>query len=110
MATTAWFMINVAEKFRRYGRQEVVRDLQAMPEVKSVDVVGGLYDLVVEVEAPLSVVLVANKIMAKEWVKRLDTLVEKPLELDRHKSTTGDLVKYPITSVSQNQTSSPPLL
>lgn len=37
----AYFIINVAEKFHRYGCQEVIRDLQVMLEVKSVEVISG---------------------------------------------------------------------
>lgn len=102
-------MINVDEKFRHSSYQDILRDLVTIPEVKSVEVVRGVYDLVVQVEAPIKVVLVANKITAKEWVKRLHVLMEKPLELNRHKPTIGGLVKSRVTLVSHNQTSSPPL-
>lgn len=93
MATKAYFMLNVLDGFCRYDYQEAVRDLQAMPEVKSVEPVRGVYDLLVQVEAPIRVILVANKVMAKEWVKRLHVLVVGPLEPNRHKPTTGELVK-----------------
>lgn len=95
----AYFLINVAEKF---GRQEVMRDLQAMPEVKSVEAVRDVDDLLVRVEAPIGVILVANKIMAKEWVKRLHVVVED--------EDDGRIIHLRVTSVSQNQTGSPPLL
>jgi len=80
MTTKAYFMVSVAEKFCQDGYREAVTDLQAMPEVKSVESVSGVCDLLVQVEAPIRVVLVANKIMAKEWVKRLYVLKVEPFQ------------------------------
>jgi hypothetical protein len=51
-----------------------------MPEVESVEAVSGTYDLVATVDAPIRVVLVANKVLEKEWVKRLHVLQAEPTE------------------------------
>jgi len=81
MATKAYFMINVAEKFCPNGYQDVLRDLVTIPEVQSIERVDGICDLMVKVEAPIRVGFVADKILAKEWVKRLYALQVEPAEL-----------------------------
>ena len=100
MTSKAYFMVNVAEKFRQHGCREAVKDLQTIPEVKSVETISGVCDLLVQVAAPIKVILVANKIMAKEWVKQLHVLKVASMELDRHESTTDELLttqKIPIS-------------
>jgi len=69
--TTAYFLIEVAEGFDEERCVKALRELGAIPEVKSVEPVGRVGELLVTVEAPIKVILVANKIMAKEWVERL---------------------------------------
>ena len=95
----AYFLVNMAEKFRQYGCREAVKDLQAIPEVKSVQRVSGICDLLVQVEVPVKVILVANKIMAKEWVKQLHVLKVASIELDRYESTTDELLKSGATPI-----------
>jgi uncharacterized protein with GYD domain len=82
MGTRAYFMINVAkDRVGQDGQIDVVRELQAVPGVKSVELVFGIYDLVVMVEAPLTdVTHSVNKIMEKDWVKRLHILRREPVE------------------------------
>jgi hypothetical protein len=100
MTSKAYFMVNVAEKFRQHGCREAVKDLQTIPEVKSVETISGVCDLLVQVAAPIKVILVANKIMAKGWVKHLHVLKVASMQLDRHESTTDELLttrKIPIS-------------
>ncbi len=81
MATKAYFMVNVAEKFCPNGYQNVLRDLVTVPEVESIERVDGICDLMVKVETPISVGVVADKILAKAWVQRLRVLKVEPAEL-----------------------------
>jgi len=105
MTTKAYFMVNVDEKFCQDGYQEAVRDLQAMPEVKSVESVSGVCDLLVQVEAPIRVILVANKIMSKEWVKRLYVLKVEPFQPEGvPKPTAPELLKAQTSSPDQEIT------
>ena len=90
MATRAYFMVSVTEKFCYNGYQDILRDLEAIPEVKSVERVSGACDLLVEVEAPIRMIFVANKIMAKEWVKRLHVLKVEPIQTDEYQGLTSD--------------------
>jgi len=81
MASKAYFMINIAEKLCQDGFQGVLRDLETMPEVKAIERVKGACDLLVKVEAPPSMMIfVANKLLAKEWVKRLHVLHIVPIQ------------------------------
>jgi len=90
MATRAYFMVNVAEKFSQNGYQDILRDLEAIPEVKAVERVSGGCDLLVEVEAPIRMIFVANKLMVKKWVKRLHVLHVEPIQPEEYQGLTID--------------------
>jgi len=90
MATKAYFMVNVAEKSCQDGYQGIFRDLEAIPEVKAVERVSGACDLLVKVEAPIRMIFVANKLMAKEWVKRLYVLKVEPIQPDEYQGLSID--------------------
>ena len=85
MFTKAYFLISLAREFCQCqdDYQEVVRDLEAVPEVRSIEPVVGVCDLMVQVEAPIRAIFVADKIMPKEWVKRLVVLKVQPFQFDR---------------------------
>ena len=81
MGTKAYFMINMAKRFSDDSYYlDVIRELEAMPEVEAVKPVSGVCDLLVQVNAPIRVVLVANKIQAKKWVKSLHILKVEPAQ------------------------------
>jgi len=90
MATRAYFMINVVEKFCQNGYRDILRDLEAIPEVQSVERVTGACDLLVKVEAPIRMIFVANKLLAKEWVKRLHVLHVEPIKPDEYQGLSVD--------------------
>ncbi len=77
--TKAYFMISIAEEYTRASYPEVVKDLEAMPEVKFVEPVKGMCDLLVRVEAPVRIFPIANQVMSKKWVKRLNVLTVETL-------------------------------
>jgi len=85
MGTKAYFMINVDSQIAQLDNYYVgaVNELMAIPEVECVEPVSGIYDLMVKVDVPIRVVLVANKILAKEWVRRLHVLKVEPIERER---------------------------
>lgn len=82
MATKAYFMITVDNELDQEGYLDVLKELEAVPEVKSIEPVEGFADLMVTVEAPIRVILVANRILAKEWVKGLKVLKVTPSQRD----------------------------
>jgi len=90
MGTKAYFMIKVAKKVSRNGFQNILKDLESIPEVQSVERVNGAYDLLVKVEAPIRMIFVANKLMAKEWVKRLYVLKVEPIQPEEYQGLTVD--------------------
>ena len=90
MATKAYFMVNVVEKFCQDGYQGIFRDLETIPEVKAVERVSGACDLLVKVEAPIRMIFVANKLMAKEWVKRLYVLKVEPIQPEEYQGLSID--------------------
>ena len=90
MGTRAYFMVNVEKNFCQNGYQSVLSDLEAIPEVKSVERVSGACDLLVKVEAPIRMIFVANKLMAKEWVKRLYVLKVEPFQTNEYQGLNID--------------------
>ncbi|MFC1937667.1 hypothetical protein ACFLWY_03835 [Chloroflexota bacterium] len=80
MATTAYLMIDVAEKFCRNGYGDVLRDLADIREVQSIERIGGICDLLVKVEVPGMVGLVTDQIMPKQWIKALRVFNVEPAE------------------------------
>lgn len=82
MATKAYFLIKLAKELCQcqHDYQEAVRELEAMPEVKSIEPVVGECDLMVQVEAPIRVILTADKVLAKKWVRHLSILKVEPFE------------------------------
>lgn len=94
MGTKAYFMINVEKRFSDDGYyRNAIRELEAMPEVEAVNSVSGVCDLLVKVDAPIRVVLVANKIQAKKWVKRLRILRVEPAEGEPLEAQTSSPTK-----------------
>jgi len=90
MGTRAYFMVNVDKKSCQNGYQDMLRDLEAIPEVKAVERVSGACDLLVKVDAPIRMIFVANKLMAKEWVKRLYVLKVEPFKGDDYQGLSVD--------------------
>jgi hypothetical protein len=79
MATTAYLLIRASEAVRNNGYLKALQNLRALPEIKSVEPVSGLYDCVARVEAPMKLIFVVHKIMAKSWVERVHVLtVDRP--------------------------------
>jgi len=80
MATTAYLLIRASEAVRHNGYLKALEDLWSLPEVEYVEPVSGLYDCVARVEAPVRLIFVVHKIMAKSWVERVHILrVDQPV-------------------------------
>jgi len=84
VATKAYFMVSVEDKLCQNGYQDILRDLETIPEIKSVERVSGACDLLLKVDAPIRMIFVANKLTAKKWVKRLRVLRVEPIQLDEY--------------------------
>jgi hypothetical protein len=83
MATKAYFLIRTTAEAGQDGHAEWIEELEALPEVQCVEQVAGDYDLLAMVEAPITAVMVAHKIMANGWVKHLHILrIEEPSKVE----------------------------
>lgn len=82
MATKAYFVVSVAEDFYQNRYEDVLRDLEAVPEVESIERISGTCDLLVKVGVPVAAIFVANKTLAKEWVKSLHMLKIEPFRTE----------------------------
>jgi len=74
MGLRAYFLITLEDQTEQHKSIELLRQLEEMPEVDFVDPVVGRHDMVVLVDAPVTVEATANKIMAQEGIKDLEVL------------------------------------
>ena len=91
MATSGYLLIRASEAVRHNGYLQALEDLWALPEVEYVEPVSGLYDCVARVEAPIRLIFVVHKVMAKSWVERVHVLsidqpVQRALESDEDRT------------------------
>jgi hypothetical protein len=96
MTTTAYLLIRASEAVRHNGYLKALEDLWTLPEVESVEPVSGLYDCVAKVEAPIRLIFVVHKIMAKSWVERVQVLrVDEPVAttLESEEARTARLMR-----------------
>jgi hypothetical protein len=70
----------------------IINDLEGMHEVDFVDPVVGSWDMIIMIEAPITVEAVASKIREFPWVKEVST--QKIVSLfERHRSSKEELLK-----------------
>ena len=96
MATNAYLLIRASEAVRNNGYLKALEDLWALPEVEYVEPVSGLYDCVARVEAPIRLIFVVHKIMAKSWVERVHVLrIDQPVQevLESEEARTARLMR-----------------
>jgi hypothetical protein len=96
MATNAYLLIRAAEAVRHNGYLKALEDLWSLPEVEYVEPVSGLYDCVARVEAPIRLVFLVHKVMAKSWVERVHVLsIDQPAQeaLETEEARTARLMR-----------------
>jgi len=96
MATSGYLLIRASEAVRHNGYLEALEDLWALPEVEYVEPVSGLYDCVARVEAPIRLIFVVHKVMAKSWVERVHVLsIDQPVQraLESEEEQTARLMR-----------------
>jgi len=69
-----------------------LRQMEEMPGVDFVDPVIGSADMVIMVDAPVTVEAIASKIRAKGWVKKLEILRIVSM-FERHRASKQELLK-----------------
>jgi len=82
MATKRYYiMVNLTKEAYKDGYQEVLRDLIDIPWVQSIELLDGIFDLMVQAESPAIVgYTAADHLPAKRWVKNLQVLQVEPAE------------------------------
>lgn len=83
MASRAYLLVNVQDGLDQQEFGKAVADLEGQQEVEFVDAVVGNWDLVIMIEAPVTVDAVAKKIEVQPWVKELQ--IQKIISLAEHK-------------------------
>ncbi|MBO8137660.1 MAG: hypothetical protein H0Z40_05945 [Desulfotomaculum sp.] len=91
MGLRAYLMVTVHDDVEQQGFVQILRELEEMIEVDFVDPVVGSCDIVIMIEAPVTVQEVANKIEKLPWVKTLETLKIVSL-FERHSASKKTLL------------------
>jgi len=74
MGLKAYFLVTLGDHMEQHKSIDLLRQLEEMPEVDFVDPVIGKRDMVIMVDAPVTVQAIANKLRAKEGIEDLEIL------------------------------------
>jgi len=88
----AYLLVNAKDDVRHDDFRKAVLDLEDLIEVDFVDPVVGSCDMVVMVEAAVSVEAVARKITSLYWVENVSTLKIVSI-FERHRTSKRELLK-----------------
>lgn len=92
MGLRAYLLVDVVDEMEQQEFIKVLRELEEMPEVDFVEPVIGLHDIVVMVDAPVTVEAIANKVNSKNGVKAVEII--KVISLfERHRASKRELLK-----------------
>jgi len=91
MGLRAYFLLTTNDDLKQREFVKAVREVEDMPGVDFVDPVIGSRDMVIMVDAPITVEALARKIRAKPWVKDMEVLRIVSI-FERHKTA-----KMPLT-------------
>jgi hypothetical protein len=92
MGLRAYLMVNIADGMEQTELINALRELEETPGVDFVDPVIGSKDLVIMVDAPVTVESIANKIRSNPWVKHTEVLRIVSM-YERHRSSKIELLK-----------------
>jgi DNA-binding Lrp family transcriptional regulator len=92
MGLRAYLLVDVADEMDQQEFIKVLRQLEEMPGVDFVDPVIGSHDMVIMVDAPVTVEALASKIREKSWVKGLEILRVVSM-FERHRASKKELLK-----------------
>lgn len=92
MGLRAYLMVDVAGEMEQGAFIKALRELEEMPGIDFVDPVIGARDMVIMVDAPVTVEAIANKIRAKSWVKNLEILRIVSM-YERHRASKKELLQ-----------------
>lgn len=92
MGLRAYLLIDVNDDIEQKDFINEVRQLEEMPGIDFVDPVIGPCDVVIMVDAPVTVESIAQKIQEKPWVKEIKILRIVSI-YERHRSSKKELLK-----------------
>jgi len=92
MGVRAYLLVDVADDMEQQDFITALRELEEMPGVDFVDPVIGSHDMVITVDAPVTVESTASKIRAKDWVNNLEILRIVSM-FERHRASKRELLK-----------------
>jgi len=92
MGLRAYLLVDVADDMEQQEFIKVLRQLEEMPGVDFVDPVIGSHDMVIMVDAPVTVEALAGKIRERSWVKNLEILRVVSM-FERHRASKKELLK-----------------
>jgi hypothetical protein len=92
MGVRAYLLVEVADDMEQQDFINTLRQMEEMPGVDFVDPVIGSTDMVIMVDAPVTVEAIASKIRAKDWVKKLEILRIVSM-FERHRASKQELLK-----------------
>lgn len=91
MGLRAYLMVTVKDDVDQQSFVNILRELEDMTEVDFADPVVGGCDIVIMIEAPVTVQEVANKIERRPWVEKLETYKIVSL-FERHQASKKTLL------------------
>jgi hypothetical protein len=92
MGVRAYLLVEAADDMEQQDFVSTLRQLEEMPGVDFVDPVIGSTDMVIMVDAPVTVEAIASRIRAKDWVKKLEILRIVSM-FERHRASKRELLK-----------------
>ncbi|MBA7715933.1 hypothetical protein ES703_124992 [subsurface metagenome] len=92
MGVRAYLLVDVADDMEQQDFITSIRDLEETPGIDFVDPVIGRNDMVIMVDAPVTVEATASKIRGKKWVKNVEILRIVSM-FERHRASKRELLK-----------------
>ena len=92
MGLRAYLLVDVADDMEQQEFIKALRELEEMSGVDFADPVIGSRDMVIMVDAPVTVEAIASKIRAKEGVKDMEILRIVSM-FERHRASKKELLK-----------------
>lgn len=92
MGLRAYLLVDVVDEMEQQEFVKVLRELEEMPGVDFVDPVIGSRDMIIMVDAPVTVEAIASKIRDKDWVKDMEILRIVSI-FERHRASKKELLR-----------------
>lgn len=92
MGLRAYLLLEVADEVEQDEFVKAMRELEDLPNVDFVDPVVGQYDMIVMIDAPVTVEAMAKKIREMSWVKKVEIMRIVSL-FERHRASKKELLQ-----------------